>query len=401
MPLDTSTLTAFENAAAGHDGVLSDPTGALVIKPCTPQEIAFYESAAAAHPRFARYMPTFMGTLKLGGEATTTTTTAGSPPTAPAGTAASLQPNDPGPLKGKKLATDTSIVLENAAAGFARPNVLDLKLGARLWDDGTAEAKRARLDKVAAETTSSSLGFRIAGMRVWQGDGVEKKEEEEEKGELASLDPASGYKTFNKLYGRVFAADTVKQGFRDYLLVPSAGVTPAAARETIRRLVADVRGVQAALEAEESRMYSASLLFVYEGDPAAARAASAKLAEKERAELDALQSGTATGTQGWNEDDDDEVEVEVEVDAQGQMRLVGKDGAVVEGGVDDGQDVDVQMDDDDEEEEPKLVTVKLIDFAHARWTPGEGPDENALRGVRAVVILLEELERELETEESQ
>ncbi|KAK8161147.1 inositol polyphosphate kinase-domain-containing protein, partial [Phyllosticta citrichinensis] len=329
MPLDTSTLTAFENAAAGHDGVLSDPTGALVIKPCTPQEIAFYESAAAAHPRFARYMPTFMGTLKLGGEATTTTTTAGSPPTAPAGTAASLQPNDPGPLKGKKLATDTSIVLENAAAGFARPNVLDLKLGARLWDDGTAEAKRARLDKVAAETTSSSLGFRIAGMRVWQGDGVEKKEEEEEeKGELASLDPASGYKTFNKLYGRVFAADTVKQGFRDYLLVPSAGVTPAAARETIRRLVADVRGVQAALEAEESRMYSASLLF---------------------------------------------------------------DGAVVEGGVDDGQDVDVQMDDDDEEEEPKLVTVKLIDFAHARWTPGEGPDENALRGVRAVVILLEEL----------
>ncbi|KAK8163504.1 inositol polyphosphate kinase-domain-containing protein [Phyllosticta citribraziliensis] len=388
MPLDPSTLTAFENAAAGHDGVLSDPTGALVIKPCTPQEIAFYESAAAAHPRFARYMPTFMGTLKLGGEATAADT---------AGTAASLQPNDPGPLKGKKLATDTSIVLENAAAGFARPNVLDLKLGARLWDDGTAEAKRARLDKVAAETTSSSLGFRIAGMRVWQGDGVDKKEE----GELASLDPASGYKTFNKLYGRVFAADNVKQGFRDYLLVPSAGVTPAAARHTIRRLVADVRGVQAALEAEESRMYSASLLFVYEGDPAAARAAAAKLAEKERAELDALQSGTATGPQGWNEDDDDEVEVEVEVDAQGQMRLVGKDGAVVEGGVDDGQDVDEQMDDDDEEEEPKLVTVKLIDFAHARWTPGEGPDENALRGVRAVVSLLEELEKELEEEEEE
>ncbi|KAK8432127.1 arginine metabolism regulation protein III [Phyllosticta citricarpa] len=388
MPqLDPSTLTAFENAAAGHDGVLSDPTGALVIKPCTQQEIAFYESAAAAHPRFAQYMPTFMGTLSLNGAADEGSSAEGP-------TAATLAPSDPGPLKGKRLDTDTSIVLENAAAGFVRPNVLDLKLGARLWGDGTAEAKRARLDKVAAETTSSSLGFRIAGMRVWQGEKIETKEEDTE---LASVDPASGYKTFNKLYGRVFTADNVAQGFRDYLLVPTAGVTPAAARATVQRLLADVRGVQAALEAEESRMYSASLLFVYEGDPAAARAAEAKLAEKERAELDALQSATSTGAHGLNEEDDDEVEVEVEVDEHGKMRLVGKDGAVVEGGVDDGHDLDVQMgEDEDEEEEPKLVTVKLIDFAHASWTPGQGPDENALRGVRAVVSVLEGLERELD-----
>ncbi|KAK8212154.1 putative inositol polyphosphate multikinase [Phyllosticta capitalensis] len=342
MPLDPSTLTAFENAAAGHDGVLSDPTGALVIKPCTAQEIAFYESATASHPRFAQYMPTFMGTLQLnkGDEAKELAAAVSEKPAA-TGTAATLASNDPGPLKGKKLDTDTSIVLENAAAGFARPNVLDLKLGARLWDDGTAEAKRARLDKVAAETTSSSLGFRIAGMRVWQGEGQSKTEEE-----LSAVDPESGYKTFNKMYGRTFSADNVATGFREYLLVPSAGVTPASARKTVNRFLADVRGVQAMLEAEESRMYSASLLFVYEGDPAAARSAEEKLAAKERAELDALQ--------------------------------------------------DVQMDDgEDEDEEPKLASVKLIDFAHASWTPGQGPDENALRGVRAIVNVLEELEKEL------
>src|SRR5690606_2703180 len=56
-------LLAFDHAAAGHAGVLSDSSGSLGIKPCTAQDIAFYESAAA-HPEFQELMPAFMGTLQ-------------------------------------------------------------------------------------------------------------------------------------------------------------------------------------------------------------------------------------------------------------------------------------------------------------------------------------------------
>jgi hypothetical protein len=97
-------------------------------------------------------------------------------------------------------------------------------------------------------------------------------------------------------------------------------------------------------------MYSASILMVYEGD--------------EQALEKALQEESAsnTGNQAQNS----------EVEPQG----IAED------------------DDDDEDEdqpEPKIHDVRLIDFAHAQWTPGQGPDENALQGVRSVLKILIEL----------
>ncbi|KAF2143788.1 uncharacterized protein K452DRAFT_285824 [Aplosporella prunicola CBS 121167] len=419
--IDPATLSAFENAAAGHDGVLSDPSGELVIKPCTTAEIAFYESANAEHGALAAYMPTFMGTLQLDATASSAAAVDSATAAAPAipeagaaakdsvlggsfgetggmagkmggvdskaawqqqpqqqaeeeekeaapGTAATLKPDDPGPMKGKKLDTETSIVLANAAAGFARPNILDLKLGARLYDDDAAPAKRARLDKVAAETTSSSLGFRVAGMRVWQGAPTPAQQGADapratatETDQFATLDRTSGYKTFNKLYGRAFSADSVRDAFREFLVVRAAGVGPAAARKTTQRFLADVKAVRAVLEREESRMYSASLLFVYEGDAEAAL----ELRDAARKAEGDVQTATSSGAKGWNEEDDDEVDVDV---------------------------------DDEDEDEPKLAVVKLIDFAHAAWTPGQGPDENLLRGVRSIQKLLEEMEEELAKE---
>ena len=60
--IDLATLKAFENTASGHDGVMSDPSGALLIKPCTKAEIDFYETTLAEHPDFGELMPTFVGT---------------------------------------------------------------------------------------------------------------------------------------------------------------------------------------------------------------------------------------------------------------------------------------------------------------------------------------------------
>ncbi|KAI9859517.1 MAG: hypothetical protein M1813_006659 [Trichoglossum hirsutum] len=344
-PLTESDLVVFGDAAAGHDGVLSDASGSVVVKPCTTAEVAFYESAAA-HPAFAVYMPTYMGTLKLSASGTVDeaaaaldgSTAASSQPAGSAaapGTASALLPDDPGPLRGKKLETGLSIVLENIASPFKKPNILDVKLGAQLWDDGASLQKRERLDKVAAETTSKSLGFRIAGMKVWQGAHEQKD----------PLVDATGYRVYNKFYGRKFSAENVIEGFKEFLFVPTAGIDNDLGRTMVNIFLKEVEGMQKVLEAQESRMISASILFVYEGDGEALK----KALEEETSKA----SGTAQPDENDRGDDDEE------------------------GGGDVG----------------KAYAVKLIDFAHATWTPGLGPDENALQGVRSTAKILGDLAR--------
>ncbi|KAI9705480.1 MAG: hypothetical protein M1836_006235 [Candelina mexicana] len=318
--LKEADLIAFDHAAAGHDGVLSDASGALVIKPCTAAEVAFYE-ASAAHPDFAAYMPTFMGTLSLSSQ---------SDPTA-----ASIKTSNPGPAHGKKIDTGLSIVLENVAAGFSKPNVLDIKLGARLWDENAKPEKRQRLDKVASETTSKSLGFRIAGMKTWQGNtasgsnGIDK----------------DGYRNFDKMYGRRFTADNVREAFEEFLFVENAGITRSVGITLVRRLLQEIKALENVVAGQESRMVSASILYVYEGDCKA-------LAE-------ALDEERRLGT--------------------------GKHHSKI------GGDRDEEEKDDDEDEDTRLKVdaVKLIDFAHATWTPRLGPDENSLQGIRSVARVLQ------------
>lgn len=332
---DAANLVAFGNAAAGHEGVLSDASGAVVVKPCTQAEIAFYESVAASHPDLVPHLPTFMGTLSLSAdkasavgedESDTITTADGKVER----------------LHGRKLETDLHIVLENITYGFKKPNVLDVKLGAQLWDEAAKPEKRARLDAISAETTSSSLGFRIAGMRTWRGNPT--PEIPTELQEYATAE--DGNWVYNKMYGRRFSASDVTQGFASYVL-PSGPQSSQRELERAREILAfflgEVKDIIAAFEKKESRMYSASILLVYEGD--------------------------------------------VDEYAKTKQTLRSAAPAKEEG--------------DEEEDLPQLAAVKMIDFAHATWRPGEGPDENALRGMRSTATVLKSLldktEKDLET----
>ncbi|KAI4107706.1 MAG: hypothetical protein LQ339_002613 [Xanthoria mediterranea] len=341
-----SQLIAFDNAAAGHDGVLSDPSGAVVIKPCSQAEVDFYHSTARdKHSHFATFIPTFMGTLELNSESDSTaavartaimnTTEAGQ---SIAGSPHAI-PNAPvvekawAPSNGGKIKTDLAIVLENIAAPFQKPNILDVKLGARLWDDNAPPAKRTKLDKVAEETTSKSLGFRIAGMRTWHGDAA-----------TAGSNGISedGYRRYDKHYGRSLTTKTIRQGFEDYFLLERGGVIAKKGplRIIVKRFLEDLVELKSALENEESRMYSASLLFVYEGNRDAL--------------VDALAREREEPANGINGDEASEEE-------------------------------------DDVHQVPAVQGLKLIDFAHAEWTPGQGPDENLLQGLRSTIEVLEGL----------
>ena len=257
------------------------------------------------------------------------------------------------PSGGKKISTETAIVLENVASGFKHPNVLDVKLGARLWDDDAPVAKRQKLDGVAERTTSGSLGFRIAGMKTWS-EGRQDADIEVVPAEKEFVEVKKGYKSYNKFYGQSFKADNVVNAFVSYFGGLEESVANTEARKIklkrkranflVRRFIRELESVQYVLENEESRMYSASVLMVYEGDEEVLEESIAN-AEKE----DAM------------EDDDDEDEHDE----------------------DDDEEADVRP--------RKVHEMRLIDFAHARWTPGEGPDENALRGIRNVLKILKAL----------
>ncbi|KAF2993259.1 hypothetical protein E8E13_001064 [Curvularia kusanoi] len=320
-PFDSSKLQAFGNAAAGHDGVLSDESGAVVVKPCTQAEINFYETVTASHPDLLPHLPLFMGQLSLDSSAEAAAEDTGTIETSD-GTVERLH--------GKKLATDLHIVLENITHGFKKPNVLDLKLGAQLWDDNAKPEKRARLDKVSAETTSGSLGFRIAGMRTWLG--TSPPEVPEELKPYVEQDKEGGYWVYNKMYGRKFSAKDIDDGFNAFFPQTSEA-EKARAREVLAFFLGEVKDIQEAFEAKESRMYSASILLVYEGD----------------------------------------------VDEYENTKKVLRSARPEE------------EEEDEDETVPKLAAVKMIDFAHASFVPGKGPDENALQGMRSTATILKRL----------
>jgi 1D-myo-inositol-tetrakisphosphate 5-kinase/inositol-polyphosphate multikinase len=273
-------------------------------------------------------MPTFLGTLTLDEQTNGITIEE-------AGAALIAKHSIPEvvvPVKtGKRIATNSAVVLENAAHGFVKPNILDVKLGVRLWADDAHPEKKARFDKVTEETTHRDLGFRVAGMRVWHGHDAKGKDIDEE-----------GYKIYDKNYGRFsIQKDNVHEAFRDFIFTESAGIDEELGKLVAQAFLADVHRIQAVLEAQESRMFSSSLLFVFEGDGAALRLA-----------MEEASRSPATLVNG-----DDENSEEDEDDAVG----------------------------------PKIYAVKVIDFAHAEWTPGMGPDENSLLGVRSVANILKDL----------
>ncbi|TYJ52525.1 hypothetical protein B9479_006885 [Cryptococcus floricola] len=71
--LAISSNTPLANQVAGHDGVMSDASGSLVIKPALPREIAFYQMLTTAHREdpihaLKGFVPQSYGTLRLEGQ---------------------------------------------------------------------------------------------------------------------------------------------------------------------------------------------------------------------------------------------------------------------------------------------------------------------------------------------
>lgn len=134
------------------------------------------------------------------------------------------------------------------------------------------------------------------------------------------------------MYGRGLTTETLAEGFTNFF---ASLKNPTHKRLIIQRLIADTQAIHTMLSSHESRMYSSSILYVYEGDEEA-------------------------------------IEIGIQNEARGEV-------------------VDEEDEEDDETEKvPQYITkTKLIDFAHAAFRQGEGPDHNVLPGIKKILEHLE------------
>ncbi|KAH9930855.1 SAICAR synthase-like protein [Fomitopsis serialis] len=319
----------YANQVGGHPGVATTEDGSLLIKPSLPREVAFYQALAtdARCANLRDFVPEFYGTLKLEGRVA----------------------NEGGGLMNAITPVEESIVLENLAYTFLKPNILDIKLGTVLFDEDATPEKRARMEKVAEETTSKETGMRLTGFQVY---------------DLAADKPVITTKAYGKSIKPADLPDGIARFFplaappsppnESAQLTPSAGAAhgtglpPELLQTILAGILSEVEDIYGTMEDIELRMVGGSLLLVYEADWDRAREGLRLLREAEQ-----------------------RAEREVE---QGQEQ-------------DEDEDEDGEEDDDENAVGPPFV-VKLIDFAHAKLVPGRGPDEGVLHGLRTVIDLL-------------
>ncbi|KAJ6621802.1 SAICAR synthase-like protein [Mycena sp. CBHHK59/15] len=316
-----SATRALASQVGGHsNGVLTTEDDTLLIKQALPLELQFYQTVTAASSpeldALRPFIPRFLGTLSLEGELDIDKP--------PSEISINVKPVE-GPKK-------ESLVLENLAHPFLKPNILDIKLGTVLYDESAPPDKVERMLNVAKNTTSLETGIRLTGFQVY--DNI-----------------AGQPVNTPKSYGKSIKVEQLPEGIaRFFPIAPGVeGPAPAVSQglpapillQILELLREDVQDIREAFAAIEMRMVGGSLLIVYESD------------------LSRAQEGLE-----WMLNDDSEEEE------------------------DDGND---DEDEDSSKSRPgPPCDVRLIDFAHTRFVPGQGPDKGVLRGLDTVLALLDE-----------
>ncbi|KZP03501.1 SAICAR synthase-like protein [Athelia psychrophila] len=304
----------LDNQVGGHiGGIETTEDGSLIIKSTLPLELEFYQifyqihSTSAAFEPLRQFLPQFFGTLKLEGEHDNT------------------RPD-----------TLISIVLQNLAHTFLRPNVVDIKLGTVLYDEAALPEKRARMEKTARDTTTLETGMRITGFQVYDNETLTPIKTSKVYGK--SIKPAELPSAISRCFP-VASTSTIAQAGK----APSLGLPRSILLPILESLREDVVELHYVLEGLELRMVGASLLIIHESD------------------WDHAAQGITYYTEEGSDDSD-------------------------------------SMDDSEEDEEDKVGppkrpgvphTVNLIDFAHTRVAPGEGPDRGVLMGLSTLIKLLD------------
>lgn len=146
----------------------------------------------------------------------------------------------------KKIDKDSKkckfILLENVAAKFQNPCVLDMKMGTRQHGDDATEEKKQRFMKKCQTSTSSIIGSRLCGMQVYQAK-------------------TGKYICHNKYYGRSLTLEGFKQTLHQFLHNGYELRT-----DVIDGIISQLQKLSYILTEQDTfRFYSSSLLLMYEG----------------------------------------------------------------------------------------------------------------------------------------
>lgn len=323
-----------EHQAAGHAGQLLNLDGSLFVKLTTQQEIDFYNTVGNLKEKdpgdeplgakFFDWVPTNYGTLESGislsMEATGEVTD-------------ELKSQLKGQEVGKKY-----LILENLLLGFKKPSVMDIKLGATLYDESLDPLKRERMIKVSKSSTSGSLHFRICGMKIrpkdmewcsdekWVDGGLNSSESESDQSKTKS----DGYVSIGKFYGRQLTKSNVNEGLE--LFFENNSLPRDIQLQILEIFHLRLQMFYNSLLDSKLKVVSGSLLFVFEND-----------------------------VESWL---DDTVNHEVIY-----------------------QDEISEDDNDEEETQTKLSSLHFIDFAHARFV--DKTDMDIVEGVENLISLVE------------
>ncbi|KAF9460922.1 hypothetical protein BDZ94DRAFT_1299604 [Collybia nuda] len=340
FPSAPTSLHALTSQVSGHPRVLTTRDGLLVIKLARPLEREFYQILVTnpALVPIRPFTPRFLGTLWLEGQIVEYS-------------------KDPAVgiiVKPAETGREESIVLENLAHGFSRPNILDIKLGTVFYDEETSPAKVRRVEKTARETTSWETGMRLTAFQVYDNNTSLPIDTPKSYGK--SIRPCDLPDGIARFFPVGISAPEVRHVAPEDLTSEFSTVSCSTTYHTensglpchillpiicaIRSRIVEMR---AAYSSVEMRMVGGSLLVMYESDWA-------------RAE-EGVKSPDKTTNKG-----------------------------IVDGKVDDEREGDGKNGDD---EGWRPYVVKLIDFAHAKLSPGAGPDEGVLKGMDTIIALLD------------
>uniref|UniRef100_A0A915CLK4 Kinase n=1 Tax=Ditylenchus dipsaci TaxID=166011 RepID=A0A915CLK4_9BILA len=138
------------------------------------------------------------------------------------------------------------LMLENLAAKFTRPCIVDLKLGTRQYGDQVTEQKKLLQIFKCATTTSKDLGLRICGLQYY--------------------DAKSGmYQCVDKYAGRTFDQKAMRKMLKMMMSDSNGLIRENVCRkllekvEKMRKLISKLDGL---------RLFGTSLLIVFEGEDA-------------------------------------------------------------------------------------------------------------------------------------
>ena len=350
------TLIPLSHQAAGHEGPLQTVDGSLFIKPSQPQEIEFYNQTQNKRMKInddvpygdslSDWIPEYVGVLYPG-------------------LSNDLIQQSNGAIDEKTLnkATDTLeiegdhkqyLILKNCLYGYSQPSILDIKLGSILYDSSANASKVERMKKVSQSTTSGSLKFRIAGMVI--KDSFDGKLPEDLPGfkmkDVSSTTFKKDYITFDKYFGRKLTKDTVSEGLKIFFRYNN--LPKHVQDRLIENFHVRLQMLYNCLLEEEIRVISGSLFFVFEND----------LSRWEAKNYEDPIISTPT----INDDDEDEDEG------------------------DEDEDEETEHTDDKElDEDVPLSCLKFIDFAHAKYTPSEGYDEELVSGIQNLFEIIENI----------